>query len=29
VADAIAYAVSRPAHVNLARMELVPTTQVY
>jgi NADP-dependent 3-hydroxy acid dehydrogenase YdfG len=29
VADAIAYAVSLPAHVNLARVELVPTAQVY
>jgi NADP-dependent 3-hydroxy acid dehydrogenase YdfG len=29
VADAIAFAVSRPAHVNLARVELVPSTQVY
>lgn len=27
VADVIAYVVSRPKHVNLARVELVPTTQ--
>jgi NADP-dependent 3-hydroxy acid dehydrogenase YdfG len=28
VADVIAYVVSRPEHVNLARVEPVPTTQV-